>query len=356
MCEVSVADLSVPIDSSSDSESEQSEIFSSNTSDTKFEGEGDLPWECDDFKEFVDRKYRKFYFENHCNTVIVLIQDRRRPDEKVFHNLVISYKHDFDKKPTGKRYYGEASYTSICRQIFTEIFYNPTKCYVHWPGEPLIPNDHNSRDPLYCVRDWKNQTTCPIKRTTEKFYTLFAVKEHYHKLFTPAAQSKVYFRPEDQCHYVRPDSSVLFRKCLKKHVPRYKYCFLKDKEPDTGDTFAEASSSDTEFNEDFTGTFSDDTVPYDAISYTEDKDLSETEDIVPSNTDDFYVSVNRMHRKIKSDHQDTINPSCADGDYSLGLSPAHTTGFFSSTVSPVTEDFSIHQSSWLYSPHDHAKE
>ena len=127
---------------------------------------------------------------------------------------------------TGKRYYHYSNSSTISDNLFTGVFYNPTKCYVNWPGQSTGTDEHQETNPLYCVADWKNNTSSVKK--PEKFYTLCTTKECYHKLFNPANQSKIFFQPSDQFRDVKLDSSVLFFRRTYKRPLRYKYSFLTD--------------------------------------------------------------------------------------------------------------------------------
>ena len=117
-------------DSDSHSESESSEKFSSYTSDTEYEGEVHLGWNCDDFNEFVNNKHWKNYCDTQFYTTILQIEDRRVKDEKVVHNLVLHHKHSVEKKLTWEKYYCDSEYTDIGAKFFTGLFCKPTNCYV----------------------------------------------------------------------------------------------------------------------------------------------------------------------------------------------------------------------------------
>ena len=203
MCEVIVEDFSVPIDSNS-----ETDTFSMLSSDTEYEGDVHIGWNLDDFNDFVSKRHWEQYCRDQSYTVIMRIKDRRVHDAEKFHNLLISHKFLLDKKCTGTRYYCHSNNSKIGNEIFTGVFYSPTNSYVNWPGQYVGTGDHQVSNPLYCVVDWKSNTSSPAK--PQKFYMLCTIKEQYHKLFTPANQSKVFFPPSEQCGDINLDSSVLF--------------------------------------------------------------------------------------------------------------------------------------------------
>ena len=255
--------------------------------------------------------------------MIVIIKDRHLVDSDVFHTLVINHKHSLDKKNTGTKYYSYRNNSNIS-DFFTGIFYNATNCYVNWPGECVGTCDHQSTNPFYIVCDWKNNTSAPIRK--EKFYTLCAIKEQYRKLFTPANQSKVYFPPSEQCRDVNVDSSVLFSSRTYNKPVRYKYLFLTDLLGERSDNFDDtvpqpngreigdvrhyddnvqydecSDTTETESDDEINGTFSDDTLLYDKSSYKDTEDC-----LNKSDSDVFFGTIKRMHRKVKSEHHDAI--------------------------------------------------
>ena len=277
MCEVNFLDFSCPLESDSerytDDDTQEKLEFSSNSSDTEFEDDVQLDWNEENYNDVIDKKHWENYCAAKYYTVIIPIFDRSIECGKcTVRNMVINYKHDLNRKPQLKRYYCEQPNNNITNKLFSRIFYSPTKTFVYWPGEYLTPPDHKQNSPLYCIDDWKRQMSAPIKEP--KFYTLFAVKERYHKLFNPGLQLKFYCNPQDQIDCNNLDSSVLFLAKTRTHATRYKYSFLNHDRESKVDGHNEVNC-DHEFHEapsDISDGYisdgnSEDTIIYDEWSY-----------------------------------------------------------------------------------------
>ena len=134
-------------------------------------------------------------------------------------------------------------------------------------GEYISPPDHNIFSPFYCVHVWKQQTSASLKE--ERYYTLFSLKERYHKLFTPWTQVKFFCCPSEQVTEVNLDSSVLFAKRKKADVIRYKYNFLNSNEQEIKTSNGvECDSEQIEISsDDVSDVNSENTVIYNGCSY-----------------------------------------------------------------------------------------
>ena len=173
------------------SHSNETAEFSSYSSDTEIEGDVQFEWHTENYNDLIDKKHWDIYCANKCFTEIIVIVDRCRENpQPIGSYLVIQYKHDLKRKAYVKRYCYEQKETNVTDKYYSQIFYSPTQTFVPWPGEYISPPDHNILSPFYCVRDWKKQTSASLKE--ERYYTLFALKEHYHKLFTPRTQVKFF--------------------------------------------------------------------------------------------------------------------------------------------------------------------
>ena len=294
MCEVNFTDFSLPLDSDTDSENDVSEQFSMYSSDTGFESDINVVCETENFNDIVDKKHRRLYCDVACYTVVVSIKDRHADSNGgVGNNLVISYKHDINRHQNLKWYCYEVKEKKNNDQYFSGIFYPPTRCYVHWPGQLLKEADHNSLSPFYCVHNWTDLTSAPLKK--EKFYTLFCVKKRYHKLFTPNSQWLFYCAPSDQSNCVDVDSSSLFPHKDRTYPIRLKYEFLSaakqsDKCDETCSTESVTDNIELQSkSEDISEAESDDTVFYD---YEE--------------TDMFFTKLTKMHRTENKQDSDVM--------------------------------------------------
>ena len=174
--------------------------------------------------------------------------------------------------------------------------------FLNWPGEYFTQTDHRLNSPFFCIKNWKKETSAPAKET--KFFTLFAVKERYHKLFTPGAQLKFYCSPDEQIHCDNLDSSVLFSKRKTKEALRYKNSFLTNASTDSPKNNCTTEFQDIGNSSDVSDYASEanskDTIIYDELSYKNSvKNYSD-------DSDDFLADINNMHHKIKTDHADAL--------------------------------------------------
>ena len=184
----------------------------------------------------------------------------------------IFHKPDFGRKFKYKRYCAFSSERTIACEIFTSLPYPVLSTYVHWPGILQASTDHSSTSPFFCLHTWKVETT-PSK-TKGGYYNLFALKQRYHKLYTPhSGTSKFYCHPSEQISDVKYDSSCLFKIWKKAPVHCYKYDFLKPtKREETiivNDDISDIDHTDVDSDDncDSSGIDSDDTVIYDSSSY-----------------------------------------------------------------------------------------
>ena len=144
----------------------------------------------------------------------------------------------------------------------------------------------------------------------KEFYTLFAVKKKYHKLFTPNSQHLFYCAPSEQLSCGNVDSSVLFPKGERTYPFTFKYDFLKNTNVSDGTSGNDTvnCSLDSEDllqdGDDISGSDSDDTIVYDISSYKNTgKNFVHNDD----DTDDFHIQLTKMHRKINHDNSDALS-------------------------------------------------
>ena len=284
-----------------------------------FEGEVNLPWDSKSvFNSDSRRKHvERFLDEQQFYNILSIYdysQNHREGQKPVLHYVAVYYKHNFNHKPCLKCYCVKDSWKRPESLIFSGIFYPPTETYVNWPGQLQYPRDHMPDNPLYCVIDWKSNTT-PTHLTEEKFYTVFALKKSYHKLYCPTSGIKFICHPSEQKPKFELTSSVLFSKRQKAKVFRYKYNFLQESEDastvvdlthhDDVDDDCSAHSNETysDFDSDdyFGNDNSDDTVCYDEESYYHSEIITQS-----SSHRNFFKSVSKMSRKLALEQSQLI--------------------------------------------------
>ena len=152
----------------------------SSHSDTEFKDEVTLPWTASNrYNSEIRQKHLERFFDNQQYYHILSLYDYSsvvRPDQKpVVRYITLYYKHDFECEQIWKKNCFKDSHQQAESVIYSGVFYPPTSSYVNWPGKVEPPADHSTTNPLYCVVDWKANTT-PKLVTQECFYTVFALK------------------------------------------------------------------------------------------------------------------------------------------------------------------------------------
>ena len=180
-----------------------------------------------------------------------------RPDQKpVVCYVTLYYKHDFEREQIWKKNCFKDSRQRAESVIYSGAFYPPTSSYVNWPRKVEPPADHSTTNPLYCVVDWKANTT-PKLVTQEYFYTVFALKSRYHKLYNTATGIKFQCHPSEQRKLLEPTVDALFTRRHHSKVIRYKYNFLDNSEQNTTPVFDAEEMFDDSSSAQSDETFSD---------------------------------------------------------------------------------------------------
>ena len=151
--------------------------------------------------------------------------------------------------------------------------------------------------------------------TQECFYTVFALKSRYHKLYNTATGIKFQCHPSEQRKLLEPTADALFTRRHHSKVIRYKYNFLDNLEQNTTpvfdaeETFVDSSSahsdetfSDTDSETDWEAGDSDDTVIYDHPSYHRSEAV-----LSPAPHVRFFRSVSKMHHNLGPKHSQSVD-------------------------------------------------
>ena len=203
----------------------------SSHSDTEFKGEVTLPWTASNrYNSEICQKHLERFFDDQQYYHILSLYDYSsvvKPDQKpVVHYVTLYYKHDFEWEKIWKKNSFKDSHQHAESVIYRGVFYPPTSSYVNWPRKVKQPADHSTTNPLYCVVDWKANTT-PKLVTQERFYTVFALKSWYHKFYNTATGIKFQCHPSEQRKLLEPTADALFTRRHHSKVIRYKYNFLR---------------------------------------------------------------------------------------------------------------------------------